>query len=512
MANIPPPIQEPTTKGGNVFTRLWVRWLNSIDSRLQELEGAVASLTSFGETVTAQNTPIIEGNAVYGLVPANFREFTNASGTTGVEGRLFKTTTGATVGGFGAIQSFRFVKAKAGQSAMARYSGYFENGGVADSQQGIGLISIGDEFSFGYNGETFGIWHRYNGLAEVRTIEVTGASGGSTNLTLTLNGVTYTIPLTAGTVQHNAYEIADWLNTNQTVWAADQLDDIVIINALSDGAKSGSYSFSHATATGTITLNTAGVTKTSDFIAQTSWNANKLTALDPTKGNVYQITYQNMGFGETLFYIEDPVTADFINVHTIRSVNTTTTRSLGNPALRCGMYCASFGSTTDIAVYADAFSAFVQGTVQKTSNPRSFSNTQTLSTTNFTNVLTLRNRRTYNSYANQVEIEPLRLTVASEINKNVIVRIISLSDTGTEQNFQSTGANLVSDVDITATTGITGGTLLDSFTIEPTGSGQSNLKELGIRVPPDLNLCILAQRTGGASGEVSATLTWYEDI
>lgn len=505
------PIQEPTADDRGRFPQAWARWFQNIKDEIERLEGLVGSAeTSFGETVIAENHPVIELTASYNLIPANARSFTATGGSTTAANRLFKVSTGTSIGGYGAIQSFRSVKAKAGQSVMSCFTGFFESN-VENSWQGIGLISIGDELSFGYNGTDFGIWHRYGGLAEVRTITVTGAAGGAENLTLTLNDVAYTIPLTAGTVQHNAYEIAAWLNTNQSVWAADQLDDAVIINALSDGAKSGTYSFSSSTATGTITQDTEGVTKTSDHIPQEEWNGTNVS-IDPSKGNVYQIIYQNMGFGESLFYIEDPATTDFVKVHTIRTANSQTTTALGNPSLRVGMYGVSLGSTTNLNVYVDAFSAFIQGSSDKTRNPRSYANTQTLSTTNFTNIMTLRNRRTYNGIVNQVEIEPLRLSIASEVNKNVIIEVRATTNTGVEQDYQTIGTNLVSDIDTTAFQSFSGGRLLDSFTVSPSGEGKSNLKELEIQVPPSLNFIIQARRTGGASGDVTATLTWYEDL
>lgn len=478
-----------------------------------EKRGNPVPPTAFSELSVSQNYPFIQGSAVYGLIPANFRTFTAVSGSAAASGRLFKVNTGTSQFGYGAIQSFRSLNAKSGQSIMSRFSGYFTEG-VANYIQGIGLIAIGDEVSFGYNGEDFGVWHRYGGIAECRTITVTGASGGSTDLTLTLNGVAYTIPLTSGSVQHNAYEIAAWLNSNQSVWAADQLDDTVIINALSDGAKSGSYSFSHATATGTIAQTRAGVTKTSDFVAQSDWARLKTsTSFDPTKGNVYQIVLQDMGFGEILFYVENPDTGEFVNVHTISPASQTTTTVLGNPSLRAGMYAASLGgSGADIEVFADSFGVFNQGGTQKTRNPRSYSNTVTLAGTTETIVLALRNRKTYNGYTNQVEIEPLRASIASEVNKNVIFRVRAIQNPSVELNFQTAGNNLVGDVADGPVTSFSSGRFVDGITVPPNDGKSINLREIELKAPAGLTLVLTAQRTGGASGDVTSTITWYEDL
>lgn len=468
-------------------------------------------LTAFGETNVAENFPFVQGSATYDFLPANFRSYTSGSGSTTVADGLFQTNTGTSVGGYGAIQSFRSLNYKPGEGGMVRFTALFESN-AANSWQGAGLVNIGDELSFGYNGTEFGIWHRHNGRAEVRTITVSGGAGGSENLTLTLNGVAYTIPLTSGSVNHNAYEISNWLNnsSNQSVWYADQVDDTVIISALSDGAKSGAYSFSSSTATGSIAQDTAGVTKTSEFVAQDDWNGETVAWLDPSKGNVYQIEYQYLGFGDIRYLIEEPRSGRFVNVHTIQYSNSHTTPSLGNPSMHVGLYCVSLGSTTDLVVKSASFGAFTQGKREPTRNPRAASNTQAVGTS-FTNVLALRNRRTYNGLVNQVEIEPRLLTIANEGTKNIEVEVRSTTDPGVEMDFTENGTNLVSDISTTAAT-VTAGRLLAAFTVSGGASEFIDLSALRIRVPPTLNLIIQAKKSSGTAIDVSVGLTWYEDV
>lgn len=466
-------------------------------------------LTAFGEVSVAENFPFLQGSAVYNFLPANFRAHTSGSGSTDTAGGLFQVNTGTSVGGYGAIQSFRALNYKPGEGAMARFTALFESN-AANSWQGVGLLNLGDELSFGYNGTAFGVWHRYGGKAEIRTITVTGAAGGSENLTLTLDGTGYTIPLTSGTVNHNAYEIADWLNANQSVWHADQVDDTVIVSAKSDGDKSGAYTFSSSTATGSVAQTLAGVTKTSDFISQDDWNGETVSWLDPSKGNVYQIEYQYLGFGDIRYLVEDPRSGRFVPVHVIRYANSATTPSLGNPSLHVGMYCVSLGSTTDLAVKSASFGAFTQGKREPTRNPRAFSNTQSVGTS-FTNILTLRNRRTYNGELSQVEISPRLLTVSNEGSKNIEVEVRATTDPGVEMDFTENGTNLVSDTSTTSVT-VTAGLLLAAFTVAA-GSGEFlDLSSLAIRMPPTLHLIVQAKKASGAAVDVSAALTWYEDL
>lgn len=469
------------------------------------------NISAFGDQSFVPNNPFVQSIPSYNLIPSNFREFTSSGGSAGAENRKFKVSTGTSVGGYGAIQSFRSLNYKAGEGGLARFSGYFPSP-VEDTWTGIGLISIGDELSFGHDGETFGIWHRYGGLAESRTIALTGAAGGSETLTLTLNGVGYSIPLTAGTVQHNAYEIESWLNdaANQTIWKADQLDDSVIVSAQSDGAKSSTYTFSSSTATATITQNVAGVTKTSTHIPQSSWSESTEPSLDPSLGNVYQIEFQDLQFGDAYFYVENSTHGKLELVHILNYTNTSTTPSLGNPSLRAGMYAASTGSTTDTSVYCGGWGLFMQGETGKTRNPRAIQNTQSIGTS-FSSILTLRNRRTYNGYSNQVEIQPLLLEVSAEGAKNITIEIRATSDTGLEQDFQEAGTNLVGDYSTDPIT-FTSGRLLVASVIPGSGSTSIDLEKLDIRIPPSLKLVISAKRASGSSSDVSVGLTYYEDL
>jgi len=470
--------------------------------------------TAFGEGSVAENYPFIQASFSYNFLPSNFRAFTATGGSTTVANGMAQVSTGTSVGGYGAIQSFRSVNYKAGEGGLARFTAVF-NAGVALTWQGAGLISIGNELSFGYNGTEFGIWHRYDGLAEVQTITVTGGSGGSTDLTLTLNSVAYTIPLTSGSTSHNAYEIANWLNdsANQTVWKADNVGATVIVSAQSDGPKAGTYSFSHGTATGSITRDTAGVTKTSDFIPTSEWSGPRdiREELDPTKGNVYQICYQYLGFGAIKFQIEDPETGAFVTAHTIQYANANTTPSLNNPSMRLGIYCASVGGTTDITVKTASMAGFTQGKRINTRNPRAEVSTQSVGSSAFTNILAIRNRRTYNGYYNQVEIEPEILTISAEGSKDVQIEVRAVERPNVELLYTNVGTNLVSDVATDSVT-FTGGRLLAAFAVPAGGSEKIDLTQLKIRIPPSLNFIISGKRASGSANDVTAALTWYEDV
>ena len=151
--------------------------------------------TSYGVSEVVSNNAYVRASPVYNLIPANFRTFTSSGGSGTATNREFKASTGTTIFGYGAIQSFRSIGMEYGQTALCRFSARFP-GSVPLTWRGVGMISITDEMSFGMNGTEFGVWYRHGGESEVRTIRITTGASGSENATVTINGTAYTVALT----------------------------------------------------------------------------------------------------------------------------------------------------------------------------------------------------------------------------------------------------------------------------------------------------------------------------
>lgn len=467
-------------------------------------------LNSYGASSVEEDNAITVGNAVYGFIPANFRTFTQGGGTATTEANYFKVTSGTTLNDYGTIRSFRSLNYKTAQGARVRFSALFGEP-QENSWSGVGAFNIGDELSFGYNGLNFGVWHRYNGKAEIQELQLTVGASGAETATVTINSTVYNIPITSGTVQFNAYQIAEYLNSNATAFVAEQLNDTVIIDFLSDGDKTGTFSFSSTgTATGSWTQLTQGVTKTSDHYSLDEWDSPYgYVGFDPSKGNNYEIVYQN-GYGNLQFYIEDPNTNIYKLVHTIKIANNFTVPNLYNPSLHIGLYATCLGNSTNVSVNCAYIGGFVSGKLRRTRNPRSEENTKSIDTT-LTNILTIRNSRTYNGLANQIEFDPLYLTIADDGLKSAIFKIITNATVAGPTNFQPIGTNLASQIDTTGGA-VTGGRVLATFTVAKGGSLPIDLTSFVIRQPPGLTLTIAGQMDSGSASDLTATLTWYEDV
>lgn len=473
-------------------------------------ESPIQATSAFGEQKTESKTPKVVASATYNLIPANFRQFTDLGGSISAITNEFKCSTGTTQFAYAALQSFRSLNIQYGSGAGVRFGARFPDT-TANTWQGVGLAGIGDEISFGRNADgDFGAWHRHGGFAEVRTLQVTGAAGGAENATVTINGTDYTIALTATTVQTNAHEIATYLQANGSGFDAFQNNDTVTISFTSDGAKTGDFIFSSATATATFAQVTAGVTKTSDFTALADFNGKVPAGFDPTKGNQYQITYSS-GYGNINYYIFDFADGQWRKVHTVLWQNNNTTVNLNQPSMRAIIYCYSVGATTDTSVYCAFISAFISGSGEITRNPRFYSITKSIGTTE-TVLFQIRNKKVYNGIQNQAEILPEVLSIASDAGKNVTIRVYTGNTTiGGVPNFQNVGTNLIAEIDVAGTT-ISGGRKVAGTTVASGQNNDLNLEALRVVIPPTLRMVVTAQRASGTAADVTASLTWIEDL
>jgi hypothetical protein len=107
------------------------------------------------------------------------------------------------------------------------------------------------------------------------------------------------------------------------------------------------------------------------FIPQTSWDVDIMNGerginnpsgmlLDQTKGNVYQIKYQYLGFGAITFFIENYYTGKFQLVHIIKYSNTSATASLRNPTFPVAWYISNTGSSA-VTLKAGSGALFLEG-------------------------------------------------------------------------------------------------------------------------------------------------------
>lgn len=417
----------------------------------------------FGSIHTESFNPALQGDAVHGINNTVQNITTSLSGSVVASNGLFVCSTGTTIYGFGALQSKRRVRYRPGQGITGRFSALFSTG-VANAIIVAGFGHGESGLFFGYNGTSFGVLHSNGGVREIRTLTVSTKSSTAENVTVTLNGVATSVSVTNGaSTLTTAYEIA---NGTYAGWDAVQRGSTVVFVAGSVGSKPGTYSLVATTAVGTFASTTVGVASTDTWVPQTSWNVDKLDGLgpsgitlDPTKGNVYQIKIQYLGFGPMEFQVETVgVTTkhpSFVTVHCIDFTNSRTTPTLSNPSFPFTAAAYSAGSTTNQTVSIGSYAAFVEGTKKLSGNRFTYVNTITSATSgSYTPIFSVRDDIEYKGRASQVVVELISVVAACKHTSPVILYFFKNATLSGTPNFTSYSTTSSTYYD-TSATGVT---------------------------------------------------------
>ncbi len=467
--------------------------------------------TAFGEDSVAQPTPVVQIMAPYGLLDkAQSFELNGGSGS--ATDSLFEASTGTNSDGFCAILTRRQVSYRPGQGILARFTTIYDTPATSNRQL-AGFAVNADRLVFGYNASgVFGIARFYDGDSEIQELTITTAAGGSENATVTVDGVGYTVPLTSGTVQHNAFEIAESLNSQTDLYDFSSNDDQVVARSLLFGNNS-SFAFSSSSAVASWSQIVAGSTPDEEFIAQADWNIDTMSGFDPQKGNVYQIRAQYLGFGAISFYIEDSDSGAFVEVHRIKYANTATTPSVSNPTFRVGWWSENEGNTTDVVIKGASAAGFVEGYSIRTEPPRALDNTNlAVGSSGFENIITLRNRLVLDGRRNRTEVFGLGLSASTTSTKGAILQVLANATISGDLDYQYIDKpNSV--VEYAFDNGnVTGGRLVTSVTIPPQGGVDIDLERIGCLLLSGETLTFASRVVSGSASEVTVATVWQEDL
>lgn len=364
------------------------------------------ALTAFDELVAIPITPVIQGDAIYGLDPDVWRTTTlNGGNVTATEDSTWQVSSGTSAGGYARLFTNRYMTYHPGQGSMFRWTAGFTTTSVDTTRDAFGVdnmvqvtgpIDREDGYAIGYSGATdsnanrkIGILHRRAGKAETRTLTITTAPTGSQTATITLNGVAYTVTLTASTsTAYTCAQIAALLHLNAiaaNTWDIDSCGDTLTFTFYSPGAKTGTYSFSSTgagtLATGTFSRTVAGVSPTDVWIYADQWD-NQTIQFNPGKVNVFGIDMRWLGAGRVRFFMENPTTGNMELIHTRVWSSQQLVPHLNKPSLRLVYRSGTTTQATpsqNVIVTGSSVFAGIQGTVSQTTISQAWYNVDTTS-------------------------------------------------------------------------------------------------------------------------------------
>jgi hypothetical protein len=426
---------------------------------------------------------------------------------------------GAAASSAGLLRSRETVKYCTGTGLLGRFTAIFDTG-VANNEQIFGVGNSSDGFFFGYNGTSFGVLQRKFGEMEIRTLTLTVASSTTENITVKLDNVNHTVPVTnSAVIQTTAQEIAAF-DYSASGWIAKAVGAKVVFTSLDSVATlTGTYSITASTAVGTFAQTVAGVAPTDTWTAQASWSEGTPVGVtyDWTKGNVFQVQIQYLGFGQISFWVENPNTGEFHCVHKIKYANANTAPSFANPTLYMYGRSKNSSNTSNVTVKTASMALFVEGDDSGLGPHFSISRDYAIgNTTSEKVVMTLRNKEVYQGRSNRTNIQLRSFTFSTGLQSSsalatfrFYVNGVPLANTSYTDNSTNTS---VIEYDVSATTfSTTNASVAYRATVGTSTSFVVLAADLIDRVSPGETLLVTCQTTAGhANNTVAVSLNWVE--
>lgn len=473
-------------------------------------------LSGFGEVETVFPTPTSQAAFVYGVQPLLVETLAYSTGAAvATAAGEVVVSSGTDAASYARVTGRQVTKYRAGQGTLGRWTARF-SAGVAGNRQTAGLSNQEAGYLVGYNGDTFGLFYVRSGTIEIQTLTVTGAPAAPGNVSITLaGGPAVSVAVTAsGSTAVTAYEISR-ANYSQASggWIAAAVGSVVYFRRRLVGPAAASTFAPGATGTAAaFAILTPGVAAVEFFTPRSAWNGTVPTGFDPTRGNVYGIQFQYLGYGDAFLYIEDGTTGRLVLAHTVANANTLTGGTvLRNPNLYLLWESRNVGGVSSVQVAGASGGTFIEGVLGPTGTQFATTGSKTAGAGVETPILTLRAGLVFLGRASMGQIQVDRISVATDGTKSVRIRAYKGS-TLTAARFQAVNAAVsVAESDTAATVfAAAPGVEVFAFTVGKVANASENLLGLGIFLQAGEYLTITA--TSVNASDVDVALAWIEDV
>lgn len=237
--------------------------------------------------------------------------------------------------------------------------------------------------------------------------------------------------------------------------------------------------------------------------------------LDNTKGNVWQIQFQYLGFGAMVVGVEDDSTGAFVEVHRENYANQNTTPTVYNPNFHHTIWTNNKATSSDLVLKSASYAFFIEGKTkyQEIHQPQQVTGEQQkTSVTTETAIFTIRNKATYASQTNYVDliVEAVSASIESSSANNLgKVRLVRNATLGGSPSYSDINASdSIVDIDTSGTT-VTSGKELFSLPL----AGKNDRDNLNL-IPYEIILApgetITLAGSSANSSTINAALLWKE--
>jgi len=292
------------------------------------------------------------------------------------------------------------------------------------------------------------------------------------------------------------------------------------------GDSSDGYGFAFTGDSFGIDYRTNGV---QTHIPQTSWNTDVLDGsggsnnpsgmlLDPTQGNVYQISYGS-GFGCINFSVESQTTGDMVLVHILRYANLNIVPSAYNPTfpMRAEVFKDGTSDNGNYIVKVSDMSSFIEGKNVITGPLNAHSNTLlTQDGDGDQEFFTLSGKTTFAGKVNKVECILETISVSQDSNAGGTLYVREDATVANQNAFSDISTNTsvvaVADGDGVGNT-VSGGKLLWAGGVGKEAGASFNVLDIGIKLRPGHSLTFSLEKLDSANDrESNISVVWKEDF
>ncbi len=482
------------------------------------LEVAIHSPTGpFGSVHVESNTPIFQGDGVYGANAEILATYNTLSGTVTNPNSKFLLSSGTTIYAQSVLQSRKRLRYRGGQGSVGLFTAAF-GASPANSYALVGFGHSEDGLYLGRVNGTMGALYSSFGVREVRTLTVTTGSSTAESVTITLNGTANSVTVTnSGNIQTTVWELATGTYSG---WDAFPSGATVVFVRRSAGPASGTYSYTATTMVGSFAQTKAGVISSDEFVAYESWsNYSYLSALglDFSTLLVYRMGMQFLGGGPFGFEVEvNPANGSnptFVETHLFNKINTLTKPTFGNPAFPFTALAYSAGSTTNFEVSCGSFGGFIEGEKMLHGPAVAYDSFSTaVGSAAYRSIFTVLNPRYYAGRTNQAVINLIDMAAAVKHTQPVTIYAIRNGSLAGAPNFAQKDSSSCGLWDTAATT-VSGGTIIGAWPLAETGSLQADLirAQRDRTIQPGEWVTFAAKSVTGTPSYVAVALNTIDD-
>lgn len=480
-------------------------------------------LSGFGELSVISPYPTSQISFVYDINPLLIETNTYGAGAsvTLIDGEI-NLSNGSGTDSYARVSSKKVAKYRPGQSTLARWTARYSLG-TANNRQMAGIYNIEGGYRFGYDGEDFGILYTKSATIEVQALTITTKSSSATTVSVSLGGapaIVVSVTNSANTFV-TAYEISRG-DYSQVAggWNAIAIQNVVyFVRKIAGSAGSSSFNPGSSGAIGSFSTITTGVLPVEYFIPQTSWNVdtcngsgNSRINIDTEKGNIYQVQFQYLGYGNAYFSIVNSEDGRSTLCHVIKNANTISSTNLRNPNLYLSWENINTGISGVTTLRGASGGTYVEGTPVSLGPQFSVTTNKSIPSSAETVILSLRASTIFHSRKSTVQVQLERISISCEGPKPVEYKVYKNINLIAAQ-FQSVNINTSSaDYDQSASSfSIGSGAQIFGFTTSKSGNITEDVSNLNIFLQPGDVVTVTANTTGSGS-DISISMVWKEDI